>query len=207
MILLQWFCCLTEVIWFLRLLHSWGIQQIRWCGLLIIMLPFRFHWHTKRWTHFAAGVFSLTSVFLSFHWCCAFFSLSFCYSYYINYLTKAMQLEDPRIRYRQLQNEHASTESIPMHTSLQVISVFWLIFLLLLLSVFICSYVEMMRTIFIFVVTRKKYRLSWCIRSFAHPFVLSIDILTKSTWIIDHDPSKFSYVVNVSMFSRIQKNL
>lgn len=73
MILLQWFCCLTEVIWFLRLLHSWGIQQIRWCGLLIIMLPFRFHWHTKRWTHFAAGVFSLTSVFLSFHWCCAFF--------------------------------------------------------------------------------------------------------------------------------------
>ncbi|XP_055324154.1 uncharacterized protein LOC129578905 isoform X8 [Sitodiplosis mosellana] len=39
--------------------------------------------------------------------------------YYINYLTKAMQLEDPRIRYRQLQNEHASTESIPMQTSSQ----------------------------------------------------------------------------------------
>lgn len=37
-------------------------------------------------------------------------------SYYINYLTKAMQLEDPRIRYRQLQNEHASTESIPYCT-------------------------------------------------------------------------------------------
>lgn len=36
------------------------------------------------------------------------------YSYYINYLTKAMQLEDPRIRYRQLQNERASNESIPM---------------------------------------------------------------------------------------------
>ncbi|XP_037040382.1 uncharacterized protein LOC119077316 isoform X2 [Bradysia coprophila] len=34
--------------------------------------------------------------------------------YYINYLTKAMQLEDPRIRYRQLQNERASNESIPM---------------------------------------------------------------------------------------------
>lgn len=33
-----------------------------------------------------------------------------------------MQLEDPRIRYRQLQNEHASTESIPMQTSSQVIS-------------------------------------------------------------------------------------
>lgn len=32
-----------------------------------------------------------------------------------------MQLEDPRIRYRQLQNEHASTESIPMQTSSQVI--------------------------------------------------------------------------------------
>lgn len=31
-----------------------------------------------------------------------------------------MQLEDPRIRYRQLQNEHASTESIPMQTSSQV---------------------------------------------------------------------------------------
>ncbi|XP_031631279.1 uncharacterized protein LOC116345757 isoform X3 [Contarinia nasturtii] len=30
-----------------------------------------------------------------------------------------MQLEDPRIRYRQLQNEHASTESIPMQTSSQ----------------------------------------------------------------------------------------
>lgn len=41
-------------------------------------------------------------------------------SYYINYLTKAMQLEDPRIRYRQLQNEHASTESIPFQTSSQV---------------------------------------------------------------------------------------
>ncbi|KAJ6632623.1 hypothetical protein Bhyg_16657 [Pseudolycoriella hygida] len=34
--------------------------------------------------------------------------------YYINYLTKAMQLEDPRVRYRQLQNERASNESIPM---------------------------------------------------------------------------------------------
>lgn len=31
-----------------------------------------------------------------------------------------MQLEDPRIRYRQLQNEHASTESIPLQTSSQV---------------------------------------------------------------------------------------
>lgn len=43
-------------------------------------------------------------------------------SYYINYLTKAMQLEDPRVRYRQLQNEHASTESIPTQTSLQVLA-------------------------------------------------------------------------------------
>ncbi|XP_055909686.1 uncharacterized protein LOC129944349 isoform X1 [Eupeodes corollae] len=34
--------------------------------------------------------------------------------YYINYFTKAMQLEDPRIRYKQLQNEKCSTESIPM---------------------------------------------------------------------------------------------
>lgn len=34
-----------------------------------------------------------------------------------------MQLEDPRVRYRQLQNEHASTESIPMHTSLQVFKI------------------------------------------------------------------------------------
>ncbi|XP_037933753.1 uncharacterized protein LOC119668350 [Teleopsis dalmanni] len=34
--------------------------------------------------------------------------------YYINYFTKAMQLEDPRIRYKQLQNERCSTESIPM---------------------------------------------------------------------------------------------
>ncbi|KMZ00950.1 uncharacterized protein LOC6738965 isoform X2 [Drosophila simulans] len=35
--------------------------------------------------------------------------------YYINYLTKAMQLEDPRGRsYRQLQNERCSTESIAM---------------------------------------------------------------------------------------------
>lgn len=48
-------------------------------------------------------------------------------SYYINYLTKAMQLEDPRIRYRQLQNEHASTESIPFQTSSQVtISVYFM---------------------------------------------------------------------------------
>lgn len=50
------------------------------------------------------------------------FVLSLSYSYYINYLTKAMQLEDPRIRYRQLQNEHASMESIPMQTSSQVIT-------------------------------------------------------------------------------------
>lgn len=36
-------------------------------------------------------------------------------SYYINYLTKAMQLEDPRGRsYRQLQNERCSTESIAL---------------------------------------------------------------------------------------------
>ncbi|XP_052845607.1 uncharacterized protein LOC128258167 isoform X4 [Drosophila gunungcola] len=35
--------------------------------------------------------------------------------YYINYLTKAMQLEDPRGRsYRQLQNERCSTESIAL---------------------------------------------------------------------------------------------
>ncbi|XP_020715066.1 uncharacterized protein LOC101451396 isoform X3 [Ceratitis capitata] len=34
--------------------------------------------------------------------------------YYINYFTKAMQLEDPRGRYKQLQNERCSTESIPM---------------------------------------------------------------------------------------------
>lgn len=40
-------------------------------------------------------------------------------SYYINYLTKAMQLEDPRIRYRQLQNEHTSMESIPMQTQVK----------------------------------------------------------------------------------------
>lgn len=54
---------------------------------------------------------------------CAFSSLFIFFlsiSYYINYLTKAMQLEDPRIRYRQLQNEHASTESIPLQTSSQV---------------------------------------------------------------------------------------
>lgn len=31
-----------------------------------------------------------------------------------------MQLEDPRIRYRQLQNERTSTESIPMQTASQV---------------------------------------------------------------------------------------
>lgn len=31
-----------------------------------------------------------------------------------------MQLEDPRIRYRQLQNERASTESIPLQTASQV---------------------------------------------------------------------------------------
>jgi len=37
-------------------------------------------------------------------------------SYYINYLTKAMQLEDPRggRNYKQLQNERCSTESIPL---------------------------------------------------------------------------------------------
>lgn len=35
-----------------------------------------------------------------------------------------MQLEDPRIRYRQLQNEHASTESIPLQTSSQV-NIWW----------------------------------------------------------------------------------
>ncbi|XP_054084466.1 uncharacterized protein LOC105220781 isoform X2 [Zeugodacus cucurbitae] len=34
--------------------------------------------------------------------------------YYINYFTKAMQLEDPRGRYKQLQNERCSTESIAM---------------------------------------------------------------------------------------------
>ncbi|KRF85016.1 rho GTPase-activating protein gacK isoform X3 [Drosophila virilis] len=37
--------------------------------------------------------------------------------YYINYLTKAMQLEDPRAgrnSYKQLQNERCSTESIPL---------------------------------------------------------------------------------------------
>ncbi|XP_064540507.1 uncharacterized protein LOC135429918 isoform X4 [Drosophila montana] len=37
--------------------------------------------------------------------------------YYINYLTKAMQLEDPRTgrnSYKQLQNERCSTESIPL---------------------------------------------------------------------------------------------
>ncbi|XP_030372230.1 uncharacterized protein LOC115622429 isoform X4 [Scaptodrosophila lebanonensis] len=34
--------------------------------------------------------------------------------YYINYLTKAMQLEDPRGRYKQLQNERCSTESIAL---------------------------------------------------------------------------------------------
>lgn len=31
-----------------------------------------------------------------------------------------MQLEDPRIRYRQLQNERTSTESIPMQATSQV---------------------------------------------------------------------------------------
>ncbi|TMW39918.1 hypothetical protein DOY81_015002, partial [Sarcophaga bullata] len=37
--------------------------------------------------------------------------------YYINYLTKAMQLEDPRgARYRPLQNERCSNESIAMHS-------------------------------------------------------------------------------------------
>nr|XP_036220569.1 uncharacterized protein LOC106627441 isoform X2 [Bactrocera oleae]XP_036220570.1 uncharacterized protein LOC106627441 isoform X2 [Bactrocera oleae] len=36
------------------------------------------------------------------------------WSYYINYFTKAMQLEDPRGRYKQLQNERCSTESIAM---------------------------------------------------------------------------------------------
>lgn len=40
-----------------------------------------------------------------------FFSI---YSYYYNYLTKALSLEDPRVRLRQLQNEKNSTESIPM---------------------------------------------------------------------------------------------
>ncbi|XP_054735097.1 uncharacterized protein LOC129242471 isoform X2 [Anastrepha obliqua] len=34
--------------------------------------------------------------------------------YYVNYFTKAMQLEDPRARYKQLQNERCSTESIAM---------------------------------------------------------------------------------------------
>uniref|UniRef100_A0A1B0C543 WW domain-containing protein n=1 Tax=Glossina palpalis gambiensis TaxID=67801 RepID=A0A1B0C543_9MUSC len=34
--------------------------------------------------------------------------------YYINYFTKAIQLEDPRPPYRQLQNERCSSESIPM---------------------------------------------------------------------------------------------
>ncbi|XP_067643073.1 uncharacterized protein [Eurosta solidaginis] len=34
--------------------------------------------------------------------------------YYINYFTKAMQLEDPRARYKQLQNERCSNESIAM---------------------------------------------------------------------------------------------
>ncbi|XP_017481295.1 PREDICTED: uncharacterized protein LOC108370479 [Rhagoletis zephyria] len=34
--------------------------------------------------------------------------------YYINYFTKAMQLEDPRSRYKQLQNERCSNESIAM---------------------------------------------------------------------------------------------
>ncbi|KAM7352783.1 uncharacterized protein ACRADG_005162 isoform 5-T6 [Cochliomyia hominivorax] len=36
--------------------------------------------------------------------------------YYINYITKAMQLEDPRSRYRPLQNERCSNESIAMHS-------------------------------------------------------------------------------------------
>ncbi|XP_046801256.1 uncharacterized protein LOC111685241 isoform X3 [Lucilia cuprina] len=37
--------------------------------------------------------------------------------YYINYITKAMQLEDPRsTRYRPLQNERCSNESIAMHS-------------------------------------------------------------------------------------------
>jgi len=39
-------------------------------------------------------------------------------SYYINYLTKAMQLEDPRGRsYRQLQDERCSTESIALQVT------------------------------------------------------------------------------------------
>lgn len=41
-------------------------------------------------------------------------------SYYINYLTKAMQLEDPRgggRNYKQLQNERCSTESIALQVS------------------------------------------------------------------------------------------
>ncbi|XP_037905518.1 uncharacterized protein LOC119648092 isoform X4 [Hermetia illucens] len=40
--------------------------------------------------------------------------------YYINYFTKAMQLEDPRKRYKQLQNDKCSSESIamqPLHGS------------------------------------------------------------------------------------------
>lgn len=51
---------------------------------------------------------------------CGFILFCRDFSYYINYLTKAMQLEDPRIRYRQLQNEHTSTESIPLQTASQV---------------------------------------------------------------------------------------
>lgn len=39
-------------------------------------------------------------------------------SYYINYFTKAMQLEDPRKRYKQLQNDKCSSESIAMQVSL-----------------------------------------------------------------------------------------
>lgn len=45
-----------------------------------------------------------------------------------------MQLEDPRIRYRQLQNECASMESIPLQTSSQVKSLDFHLYLFLVYS-------------------------------------------------------------------------
>lgn len=52
-------------------------------------------------------------------------------SYYINYLTKAMQLEDPRAaraNYKQLQNERCSTESIALQVSARQDSRIWELF-------------------------------------------------------------------------------